>query len=63
MRRAYMIFNDAFNDNNLNIKIYTIPSKYSDFNAKHWYTHRESAKQVFMEYSKIFSFLLVEQWQ
>ncbi len=63
MRRANMVFNDAFNDNNLNIKIYTIPSKYSDFNPKHWYTHRESAKQVFMEYIKMISFLLVEQWQ
>jgi hypothetical protein len=58
-----MIFNDAFNDNNLNIKIYTIPSKYSDFNQQQWYTERESAKQVFMEYVKISSFLLVEQWK
>ena len=63
MRRASMIFNDAFSDNNLDIKIYTIPSKYSNFNAKHWYTDRESAKQVFLEYVKITSFLLVEQWQ
>lgn len=63
MRRANMIFKDAFNDNNLNISIYTIPSKYSDFNAQHWYTDRESAKQVFLEYVKITSFLLVEQWQ
>jgi len=63
MRRASMIFNDAFNDNDLNIKIYTIPSKYSDFDAKHWYTDRESAKQVFMEYIKMISFLLVEQWE
>jgi len=38
-------------------------SKYSDFNAAHWYTDRESAKQVFMEYVKISSFLLVEQWK
>lgn len=63
MRRAYMIFKDAFYDIDLNIKIYTVPSKYSDFNAAQWYTDRESAKQVLMEYTKIVSFLLVEQWQ
>jgi hypothetical protein len=58
-----MIFNDTFKDNNLNTIILTVPSKYSGFNAKKWYTHRESAKQVFMEYVKITSFLLIEQWQ
>jgi uncharacterized SAM-binding protein YcdF (DUF218 family) len=63
MRRANMIFKDTFSDNNLNIKIYTIPSKYSGFNARHWYADRESAKQVFMEYTKLLSFLLIEQWQ
>lgn len=63
MRRASMIFNDTFKDNNLNTIILTVPSKYSGFNAKKWYTHRESAKQVFMEYTKMASFLLVEQWQ
>lgn len=63
MRRASMIFKDTFKDNNLNTIILTVPSKYSGFNAKKWYTHRESAKQVFMEYVKITSFLLIEQWQ
>lgn len=63
MRRASMIFKDTFKDNNLNTIILTVPSKYSGFNAKHWWKHRESAKQVFMEYVKITSFLLIEQWQ
>lgn len=63
MRRASMLFKDTFKDNNLNTIILTVPSKYSGFNAKHWWKHRESAKQVFMEYVKITSFLLIEQWQ
>lgn len=63
MRRAIMIFEDTFDDHHLNITLLSAPSKYSGFNAKKWYTHRESAKQVFMEYVKITSFLLVEQWQ
>ncbi|MBS4069625.1 MAG: YdcF family protein [Sulfurimonas sp.] len=63
MRRAMMIFEDTFDDNDLNVTLLSVPSKYSGFNAKHWWKHRESAKQVFMEYVKIISFLLVEQWQ
>lgn len=63
MRRAIMIFKDSFNDHNLRITIISAPSKYSDFNSQKWWTDRESAKQVFMEYLKITSFLLIEQWQ
>ena len=63
MRRAIMIFEDTFNDNDLNVTLLSVPSKYSGFNAKHWWKHRESAKQVFMEYTKLASFLLIEQWQ
>lgn len=63
MRRAIMIFEDTFDDHNLNVTLLSAPSKYSGFNPKKWWTDRESAKQVFMEYVKITSFLLVEQWQ
>jgi len=63
MRRAMMIFEDTFNDNNLSVTILSAPSKYSGFNAEKWWRDRESAKQVFMEYLKITSFLLIEQWQ
>ena len=62
-RRAAMIFNDAFSDNNLPVANTTAPSKYSNFNAQKWYTDRESAKQVLLEYTKLASFILVEQWQ
>lgn len=63
MRRAIMIFEDIFRDYGINATILSAPSKYSGFNAEKWWTDRESAKQVFMEYTKIASFLLVEQWQ
>ncbi len=71
MRRAIMIFENTFNDYSLNmhpersrgVTILSAPSKYSGFNAQKWWTDRESAKQVLMEYTKIASFLLVEQWQ
>ena len=62
-RRAIMIFHDTFIDNDLDICLLSSPSQYSDFNAQKWYTDRESAKQVFLEYTKLASFLLVEQWQ
>ncbi len=63
MRRASMIFKDSFKDHSLKITIISVPSKYSGFNSQKWWTDRESAKQILMEYTKIASFLLVEQWQ
>ena len=62
MLRAGMIFNDTFNDHNLNVIVLSVPSKYSGFNASHWWKHRESAKQVFYEYLKLISFVMVEQY-
>lgn len=63
MRRSMMIFKHTFKGHDIQVALQSAPSKYSDFNAQKWWTDRESAKQVFMEYTKIASFLLVEQWQ
>lgn len=63
MRRAHLIFRKEFKKHGLQVHLITAPSKYSNFNAQKWYTDRESAKQVFMEYTKLASFLLIEQWQ
>lgn len=62
-RRATMIFSDSFNDHNIEVKLITVPSKYSEFDGEHWWHNRESAKQVFMEWVKIISFVAVEQWE
>jgi len=63
VRRSELIFEHVFTKAGLNTHIQSVPSQYSKFNAKYWWRDRESAKQVFMEYTKIASFLLIEQWQ
>lgn len=63
MRRAHLIFKREFRRQGLHIHLTTSTNPYSGFNAKKWWRDRESAKQVFMEYVKISSFLLVEQWK
>ncbi len=62
-RRAKIIFEKTFRKNKLAVTVISVPSAYTGFHAKEWYRHRESAKQVFMEYTKLMSFLLVEQWR
>lgn len=61
-RRAKMIFRDSLQDASLEIKIIPVPSKYSEFDAEKWWSDRESAKQVFMEWVKIISFVTIERW-
>lgn len=61
-RRAFMIFKDAFDDHHIPVKLYCAPSKYSEFNARFWWKERESAKQVFMEYVKLLTFICIEKW-
>lgn len=60
--RATMIFEDTFNDQGIEAKIITAPSKYTEYNAQQWWSDRQSAKQVFFEYAKIISFLLFERY-
>ncbi|MGB4205637.1 MAG: YdcF family protein [Bacteroidales bacterium] len=62
MRRSSMIFKNSFKKRNLDIKVLCAPSKYSDFHPEQWWKHRENAKDVFLEYTKIIFFLLFEQW-
>lgn len=62
MRRASMIFRDAFKDHQLEIRVMCAPSKYSGFYPEQWWKYRENAKDVFLEYVKIASFQLYERW-
>ena len=62
MRRSSMIFKNSFKKHNLDIKVLSAPSKYSDFHPEQWWKYRENAKYVFLEYTKIIFYLLFEQW-
>jgi len=61
-RRAVKIFENRFRKHNLEIAIISAPSPYTGFQAKGWYTHRESAKDVFNEYTKFVWYWLIERW-
>lgn len=61
-RRSMIIFNNSFNHQGLQINLISAPSPYNGFNAKRWWSSRESAKDVFNEYTKLFWFLLFERW-
>ena len=60
MRRANMIFKKTFSSCNHNIRIICVPSSYSEFNPKNWYSHRESRKKVVMEYVKLVNYLFLD---
>ncbi len=62
-RRAMIIFQAQLNKLPHHVVLCSVPSNYDRFKPTGWWKHRESAKQVFMEYVKITSFLLFEQWQ
>jgi uncharacterized SAM-binding protein YcdF (DUF218 family) len=59
MRRANIIFNKAAEYTGIDIKIYCIPSKYSDFNVERWWKKLEDIKAVFVEYLKLVHFFTV----
>ena len=62
-RRSRAIFNRAFAGLEVPVELIVLPGKYSEFNAKKWYTDRESAKRVVMEYTRLLHFLLWERWK
>ena len=62
-RRSSAIFRRAFSKMEEPINIITIPSKYTEFNTRRWYSDRESAKRVVMEYTRLFYFWIWERWK
>ncbi len=38
------------------------PSSYDSFQPERWWTDRESAKRIFMEYTKLAHFYIIERW-
>ena len=61
-RRASEIFENSLHTLPHKVILISCPSSFDGFQAKTWWKHRESAKQVFLEYVKIVSFVLFEQW-
>lgn len=53
LRRANKIFRWEYRKAGHNTEIIARPSNYSDFQAKGWYHHRDSAKAVALEYLKL----------
>lgn len=61
-RRAIEIFDKSLQTLPHKVILISCPSSYDNFQAKTWWKHRETAKQVFLEYLKIISFVIFEQW-
>lgn len=61
MRRAAMIFRTTFRHYTNPVYIGSSPSKYSNFDAKHWWHNKEDIQAVLSEYVKVGSFVLVER--
>lgn len=55
-RRADMVFRKEFKDANIDIQI--APSKYTGFQPRKWYRHRDSTKWTVLEYIKIVAWRL-----
>jgi uncharacterized SAM-binding protein YcdF (DUF218 family) len=53
MRRATMVFRREFRRGGINCVIIPRASKYSDFQEKRWWKHRDSAIAVASEYAKL----------
>jgi len=63
MRRASMIFKEAFRRSATPVYIGCSPSAYSSFNPDKWWRRKEDIQTVLTEYLKIGSFLLIEKRQ
>ncbi|MDD4436576.1 MAG: YdcF family protein [Tissierellia bacterium] len=61
--RAYKIFDWAADDLERDVKIVSKPSRYDEFDAKHWWRSREDAKRVVMEYLKLANFYVLDRWK
>lgn len=62
-RRAFMIFEKAFEKSGMHIVVYSCPSKYSNFNGKGWWKRKESIQVVLFESVKIVNFLFIEKYR
>jgi uncharacterized SAM-binding protein YcdF (DUF218 family) len=61
MRRASMIFMDAFRKSHKDICVICCPSSYTEFNAKKWWRDKDDIETVLIGYMQIANFLLFDK--
>ena len=61
--RSAKIFRWALGDLDREVKVISCPTSYDNFNAGAWWSSREDAKRVVMEYAKLVNFYLVDRWR
>ena len=62
-KRPAKIFRWALADLGRDVKVFSCPTPYDDFNAAAWWSSREDAKRVVMEYAKLVNFYLLDRWR
>jgi uncharacterized SAM-binding protein YcdF (DUF218 family) len=62
-KRSAQLFRWALADLGRNVKVLSCPTPYDDFNAAAWWSSREDAKRVVMEYAKLANFYLLDRWR
>jgi uncharacterized SAM-binding protein YcdF (DUF218 family) len=60
-RRASVIFTKAFSKAGMQVKVFSSPSKYTNFRATGWWKHKEEIQAVLNEYVKLFNFWLFDR--
>ncbi len=61
--RSAKVFNWALKDLSHEVEVISCPTPYDDFNAEAWWSSREDAKRVVMEYAKLVNFYLLDRWK
>ncbi len=62
-KRSAKIFRWALRGLDQDVKVLSCPTPYDDFNAAAWWSSREDAKRVVMEYMKLVNFYLCDRWR
>ena len=60
-RRATMIFEKAFQKQNMPVVVYSSPSKYSSYTGKGWWKNKEGIQTVMFEYVKMVNFWMFDK--
>ena len=62
-KRSAKLFRWATGSLDREVKVLSCPTPYDTFNANAWWSSREDAKRVVMEYAKLANFYLLDRWR